>query len=269
MDIVHYLYSHYPRLKRELIDAHMSISPQAFLERVLKSTTIYSLLIAVLSAFLLVNRGYPAFLGVFVFPVVFFLMLNMQMQIPKVAIRRRGKEMNKDALFAGRYLLIKVASGKPLLNALIDASQSYGIASKYFKEIVDNVTFGTPIEQAIEQAQEGCPSPSFKKLLFQIHSALTTGTDITRSLQNTIDEIESEQSIEIERYGKKLASLAMFYMLLAIIVPSLGLTIFVVVAGLVGLPIDNMLYVVLVIFLMLSQLFFISLFKSIRPAVNL
>lgn len=269
VDLVHYVYRRFPRLKRDLLEAHMPIHPQMFIARALKSSIMYSLALSVLAAFPLAKANMPAGLAVLVFPIVFMFMFQLQMMVPKTAIKRRGKEMDNEVLFAGRYLLVKLASGRPLFNALIDASESYGVAAKYFKEIVDSITFGTPIEEALEQAVEVSPSVWFKKILFQINNALKTGTDVTRSLQTTIDDIESEQAIEIERYAKKLSSISMFYMLIAIVLPSLGLTMFVVVTALLSIKLTAAVYILLCVFIAVVQFFFISLFKSIRPSVNL
>jgi pilus assembly protein TadC len=269
MDVVQYVFRKYPHIKKELLEAHMAIAPKAFIARSLKSAAIYSVLLAILAAFPLTRFGVPPLWAVLLVPFVFLFMFTMQLQIPKAAIKRRAREMNNEVLFAGRYILIKLSSGRPLFNALIDASQSYGVASKYFKEIVDNITFGTPIEKALEEAIEMSPSSSFKKILFQIHSALKTGTDVTKTLQSTIEEIESDQEIEIQRYGKKLSSIAMFYMLMAIVVPSLGLTMFVVISALLSIELTSSVYILLAVFIVMSQLFFISVFKSIRPSVNI
>ena len=246
----------------------MPISPTAFIARSLKSSAMYSLMLSILGAFPLVKAGFSPVLAVFIFPISFLIMYNMQLKIPKATIKKRGKEMDNEVLFASRYLLVKIASGRPLFNALIDASESYGVASKYFKEIVDNITFGTPIEKALEDAVELSPSTGFKKVLFQILNALKTGTDVTRSLQNTIEEIEDGQALEIERYSKKLSSIAMFYMLLAIVIPSLGLTMFVIITALLSIKLSAAVYIVLAVFIAMTQMFFISVFKSIRPSVN-
>jgi pilus assembly protein TadC len=156
-----------------------------------------------------------------------------------------------------------------LFNALIEVSQSQGVAAKYFKEIVDDINFGTPIEQALNNAMEGSPSKYFKKVLFQINNALKVGIDVTQNLDIVLKEIEEEQQLEIERYGKKMNSMALFYMLLAIIMPSLGMTMFVVVTSLLSIDIGWPIYIVILVLIAILQLFFVFLFKQIRPSVNM
>ncbi len=194
----------------------------------------------------------------------FFFMMS-----PKNIINKRKRELDQEVLFAGRFLLVKVHSGRPLLNALIEGSQSYGIASKYFKEIVEDINLGTPIEKALDNAVKYSPSEKYRRILFQISTALKVGIDVSIPLSNAIDEITSEQLTEIQRYGKKLNSLALFYMLLAIVLPSIGMAIFVVVGGLLGLPIERNLFLVVTGALVIVQLIFVSIFKASRLSVNL
>ncbi len=191
------------------------------------------------------------------------------MMSPRNIIGKRKRELDQEVLFAGRFLLVKVHSGRPLLNALIEGSQSYGIASKYFKEIVEDINLGTPIEKALDNAVKYSPSEKYRRILFQISTALKVGIDVSIPLSNAIDEITAEQLTEIQRYGKKLNSLALFYMLLAIVLPSIGMAIFVVVGGLLGLPIERNLFLVVTGALIIVQLIFVSIFKASRLSVNL
>jgi pilus assembly protein TadC len=186
-----------------------------------------------------------------------------------IEINKRAREIDKDVLFAGRFLLVKINSGKPLINSIIDASNSYGVASKYFKEIVRDIDLGTPMEDALHNAYKNTPSKKFKKILFQINNALKIGVDVSVPLEAALDEITQDQLVEIQRYGRKLNSLTMFYMLAAIVVPSLGITLFSVVASMVSIVIDMKMFIIVLFFLIFIQLIFLSIFRSIRPNLNL
>lgn len=199
------------------------------------------------------------------FLLVFLFLLN----VPSVYIRKRQSEIDKEVLFAGRYLLVKMQSGVPFFNALTDASQSYGVSSKYFKEIVDDIQMGTPIEDALDKAVDYNASHKFKMILWQMTNALKTGIDTTGSLKAVLDEITKEQIIEIKKYGKKLNSLAMFYMLIGVVVPSLGMAMFIIVTSFVSIQIKLTHLMTIVLMLAFMQFMFLSMFKSIRPNVNL
>lgn len=278
VDLVHYVYRKFPKLRREMAMAHMKISPLDFIRKTLMNAALFAVALGFFSMFMLrklfVDFGLPEFLVPFfailvLMPIIFFIVLTLFLAAPVSVIKKRRQEIEREVLFAGRYLLIKLDSGQPLMNALVDASKSYGVASKYFKEIVDDIMLGTPIEEAIENAINLSPSPAFQKILFQINNSLMLGVDVTDSLQAVLDDITHEQVTEIEEYGSKLNSVTLFYMLIAVVGPSLGLTIFVVVAGMVGFQITNALYIVMWGAIVAVQALFMNVFKGIRPDINL
>lgn len=203
----------------------------------------------------------------------FFATFFMVIKSPVTAISKRQREFDREVLFAGRFILVKLHSGKPLFNAFIDASKSYGVASGYFKEIVDDINMGTPIEKALEKAMIYSPSEKFKKILFQMTNSLKVGIDVSDSLSSVLDEISNEQMLEIQRYSKKLNSLSLFYMLAAIVIPSLGTAILAVVGSLMGFLRDNSsaskIFFVVCIVIFVIQFFFIAIFKTTRLSVNL
>jgi pilus assembly protein TadC len=121
----------------------------------------------------------------------------------------------------------------------------------------------------MHNAYKNTPSKKFKKILFQINNALKIGVDVSVPLEAALDEITQDQLVEIQRYGRKLNSLTMFYMLAAIVVPSLGITLFSVVASMVSIVIDMKMFIIVLFFLIFIQLIFLSIFRSIRPNLNL
>jgi pilus assembly protein TadC len=191
------------------------------------------------------------------------------MQTPVLAQRKVADDINKEVLFAGRFLLVKLNSGKPLVNALIEASQSYGVSNRYFLEIVRDIELGTPLEDAIDRAMHNSPSKHWRSILFQIQNALRLGIDVRTSLEAVLDEISHDYLLQIQRYGKKLSSITLFYLLLAVVFPSLGMTIMVVLLSFAGLQLSWGLLSVILILVVFVQVIFLRVFTSIRPRVNL
>jgi pilus assembly protein TadC len=269
MDVVSYLASSNPKLKKNLRIAKLDQTPKQFIKTNLNNSLVMAACLSVL-AFFYFDKNDISLL--YILPIaagLFFLFYMFNFAKLQARIIKRQKDIDKDVLFAGRYLLVKLNSGQPLLNALVDASKSYGIASNYFKEIVRDIELGKPIEQALSDAAEFSPSAKFRKILFQISNALKIGIDVTEFLDATLNEIANEQLIEINRYGKKLNSLTLFYMLFAVVLPSLGLTIFIVVASISGMDVDFSLYSVLLVAIMVLQLVFLMMYKAIRPTINI
>jgi len=256
-------------LRKKLLTAGINKKPEVFLAQTLRSAIFVGVCMAVLAFFFTQKKGASIVVAIFIGFIFFAIAYFLLSRSVDAKISKRAKKIDKDVLFAGRFLLIKLNSGKPLINSLVDASQSYGVASSYFKEIMRDIDLGTPLEEALDKATDDCPSKKMRKVLFQINNALRIGIDVTQNLEAVLEEIANEQLVEIQRYGKKLNSLTLFYMLIAVVVPSLGLTMFMVIAGLVSLDVGPSTFFVFAFFLVLVEFMFLSLFKSIRPNVNI
>lgn len=269
MDIIYRITTLFPNLKKDLRMAHITHRPDIFVKRTLNSSLTFSLGIIVFMFFMFQVFKISMALLLPAFIVLFILFFFLFISSPKVSVSRRKRDLDREVLFAGRFLLVKIHSGTPIINALVGASKSYGIAAKYFKEIVDDISMGTPLENALDNAIKYSPSDKFRKVLFHINNSIKIGMDISTTLKDVLDEITAEQLIDIQRYGKKLNSLAMFYMLLAVVLPSLGMTMLIVVGGLLAIPLGPNMYIAVVFFLIIIQLVFIIIFKSTRLTVNL
>ncbi len=269
--IIKNLTSKHPELRQKLLTAKIDRSPEKYMENVVK-TTLMGVVTIVILVFLFFSKN-PNFILILLGSIIgsTTLIYIINFRVVDVAIIKRGKDIDREVLFAGRFLLIKLNSGQPLINAIIDASNSFGVANKYFKEIVRDIELGTPLEKALEKAAEYSASNRFKKILFNINNAIKIGIDTRKSLSSILDEIADEQLIEIQRYGKKLNSLTMFYMLIAIILPSLGMTMAVVITSM--LPnlgaMTGALFWLFGAAIIIINLIFINLFKGARPNVNI
>lgn len=271
IDIVKLIIRANPRLKRTLRTAHIPRTPEKFVKRSLMLSLYISLGLSALSFFLFARTlGMKVILLVVpVFAASMMLSTAFILGTPHGMIRRREKEINREVLFAGRYLLVKMESGSPLFNSLIDASRSFSASSKYFREVVDDINTGTPIEAALENAREYNASEKFKKILWQILTALKTGADVTGALRSTLRAIAKEQMLEIKEYGKKLNSLMLFYMVIACILPSLGVALFIIFASFFDLSITTGHLFAALFGLFVIQLFFIIMIRAARPTIEL
>lgn len=259
----------FPMLKRDLRTAHMPDSPISYISKNIKISSVCAFLLTVLFFFILQKASLSFFLLIPIFIVIFFILFEFFIISIKSKIKKREKEIDREVLFVGRYLLVKLYSGRPLLNALIETSESRGIAPKYIKEIVNDIDTGSTIEDALRNAMVYSPSDKLRKILFHVNNALELGIDVTNPLESVLEEITKDEELEIKKYGKKLNTLVIFYMLMAVIVPSLGVAIFIVISSFVHFPITFKGLLILLFFMTVVEFFFIGLFKAIRPVVNL
>jgi pilus assembly protein TadC len=258
-----------PGLETKLRQAGMPDKPEAFIKKTFVSsfymTTGIVFFIASILAKLHVVMGFLYF----VFPILFAILFFYFLKLPDVKIGRREREIARELLFVTRHLIIELESGVALYDAMVSVTNNYPTMGKYFKEIVNKIDMGTPVEEAINEAIEITPSANFRKILWQIINALKTGSDITQSLSGVVDQIAREQVIEVQTYAKKLNPLAMFYMILAVILPTLGTTMLIVFASFLNIELTLAMLMLLVFFLAFFQFLFIGIIRAARPAVEL
>jgi len=247
----------------------MKETPEAYIRKAISMAVYSALGFTVLVFFALDKLNVPLYYLIPAFAVLLIVCFVFLLNVPRGAIRKREREINKEVLFAGRYILVKIQSGVPLYNTLIDGSRSYGICAKYFKEIVDDINIGVPIEEALDRAREYNCSEKFKLILSELVTSLKTGADVIPSLREVLTQITHEEILEIKAYSKKLNAVMMLYLIFAAVMPSLGMTMFTVLAGFISFPLTNTVILLILFALSLIQLFFFSIFKSIRPMVNL
>jgi len=201
-------------------------------------------------------------------PIIFFILFSYLLKLPDVTISKKEKGISKEIVFAGRHLIIELESGVPLYNALINVSKNYEVIGKYFKEIVNKVNLGTSMEDALTEAVEYIPSDDFRRLLWQILNSIRTGSDTAKSLESVLEQIAREQTIEVNEYSKKLNPLAMFYMIIAVILPTLGVTMLIVFSSFIDIEISLTVLLVIAFLLAFTQFMFLSIIKFSRPAVE-
>lgn len=267
--IVGVVVKQFPDLPRKLEMADMEIDPRDFVGRTLINALVMVVLFTFVLALLASALRFSLVLILFLAPIIFFAFFMMGMGAVDVRISQKAREVDRDALFAGRDILIALKSGAPLFNALVGVRKDYGATSREFKKIVEKIDSGIPAEIALQQAYETNKAPSFRRMILQILMSLRSGSDIATGLETTLNQISQEQVIEIKRYGQKLNPIAMFYMLFAIILPSLGVAIGVILSSFISLDVDfGMLLVVLVV-LALIQYTFLTIIKSSRPSFDI
>jgi len=224
-NLAEYLLHHSYDLKNKLKMAGIKKTPIEYIEEVIGKTIVLSLFLLVLSAliFFIVKIDYVWLVPlVLVFPVVSY---NYWMLYPDALIEKRKRELDYEILFAGRHILIALRSGLPLFDTFVSASTGYGEVSVEIKKIVDRIIVGVPATQAIREVAQEVPSKYFSRVMLQIANSLSSGSDVGNSLEAVLEQISKEQVVQLKEYSQKLTPTVMFYMLLGIIVPSIGVVL--------------------------------------------
>lgn len=262
------LLPYFPDLKKKLTFANVPYTVSAFVERILVSTILISVGLLFITAIFFVQTntwlGY-LLIPLIVYPIVVFKYLTFY---PDAMIIKRKRAIDYELVFAGRHIVIALKSGMPLFDSFIGVRKGYGEVSKEFDKIVELVTLGTPLSQAIREVAAVNPSQYFTRILMQIANSLASGADVGNSLEVVLNQIAEEQKIQLKEYGQKLTPIVMFFMVFGIIMPSIGIVLITVLFSVLGSGKDiPSAYILTLIagFITVTQLLFVGLVESSRP----
>jgi len=198
-----------------------------------------------------------------------FILFN-QRNYPKVFSLNKQRDIEKNLLPVLQDMMVQLNSGIPMFSIMGNIAESnYGEVKNEFVKIMKEINSGVSQIDAIEKYAKLNTSPYFRRILWQISNGLRAGSDMTIVVRESIKNLSEEQAIQIQSYGSKLNPLIMFYMLIAIILPSLGITFLIIISSLLGIgeKIVQLVFFVIFIFVIFMQIMFIGLIKSRRPSL--
>lgn len=258
-----------PGLSIKLQQAKLDDTPEEYVKKTVLTSlflaTALSLILFGLFGRMLEN---PLILILF-FPIIALMAFFYFIKYADVKAERVRKEISSEIVFAGRYLIIELESGVPIYDAFNNLAGAFPIVGKYFAEVIAKVDLGTTFEDALNETISVTPSPQLRKMLWQILNSLKTGAEVSDSLNIVFDQMIREQQILVKEYGRKLNPLAMFYMIMAIIVPSLGVTMLLVLASFLGISLELIVLIILAAFVGFIQYMFLAVIRSQRPPMDI
>jgi pilus assembly protein TadC len=258
------LASKLPELRTTLRLARLPDTPEQYLRKI---ATISFMLAFALT---LIAFGFTKSpLAILALPLIFVGAAAYTYRYAEYKVKKQASLINQELVYATRYLIIQLESGIPLYATFENLARSYKHVGKPFAEINEKMNLGTPLTDALNETIENCPSDELRKVFWQILNSLRIGSEVTGAVQNVLDQVVREQKIAVIEYGRKLNPLAMMYMMIAIIVPSLGTTMLVVMATFIGFELNMTILLILAGLLLFVQFMFLAIIRSSRPAVEL
>ena len=258
----------FPSLSLTICQAEIKYKEEEYISLCLAATSIFFVFINIVLILLLVafkgNLLIAPLLGFFISIFVFM----QQIMYPRLFVSRRIRELERNLMPALQDFLIQLKSGIPLFDILVKLSNSdYDEVSKEFKKTVKQINTGTPQIEALENLITYNPSLLFRRVIWQIVNGMKSGSDMANVLQQTINSLGEQQLIQIQNYGSQLNPLAMFYLLIAVILPSLGITFLIILISFLNLQelLTKIIFAGLYIFILFFQITFIGLIKTRRP----
>jgi archaeal flagellar protein FlaJ len=258
-----------PYLQLELDRAGIKIDSKRYAAMCITANLfMFTFLTIVLTIFMLkIKRPFLGILISFVFSLIVFF---MQLNYPKVLSGKRIRKLDVDLLASLRAILIQLNSGVPLFEGIVIISnQEFGEISSEFKKAVKEISAGVPQIQAFETMALKNPSPYFRRAIWQMINGMKEGAPIKEVIGQVIKNLTKEQVIQIEKYGSQLNPLVMFYMMIAVILPALGVTFMLILSSFVGLEefLMKMLFIALLVGVTFFQIMFSGIIKTKRPSL--
>lgn len=259
-----------PSIEKDLRGARMDIDPDTYIATALARAVQISISLgaSVAVAGYIMDRSFILKLGAGLAPLFLPLLFLTFSYQPKVKANRISRQLEKNLPYALRHMLIEVSSGISLYEAMVDASYDYGEASNEFNRIVSDIQGGKSQIEALEDSVARNPSTMYRRAMWQMINALKSGADLTDTLDSLVDTMVEEQKLEVEKYGEDLNPFILMYLMLAVIFPSLGVTLMIVMSSFITLPLGKTTFYGMLVGLALFQMFFLNLVKSKRPEVK-
>ena len=255
-----------PSLKLDLYQAEINIHPKIYASIVALTTFFYFCIMTPVIFLVSLIAGRPDIvlpiaIGSIFSTFVFFYLLRF----PKLVAVRRMKKLESDLLNSLEHIMIEIKSGVPLFNALISVTEGYGEISEEFKTIIMEINAGLSMIKAFEKASLRNPSLHFRRSVWQLTNSMKTGSDVAVALESIVKSLTEDQMIGIKRYGQELGPYTLMYMLVAVIMPTLGITFLIILTSFSGLQIPVVIFPVIIVVLAIFQYFYMGVIKTKRP----
>lgn len=263
-----YLAGALPALREDMLQAEVEIpvrdyAGNAFFASLGNAATL-ALVIAIAGTLAKANYIIPLLaVPAFIFIATFFTLVVY----PKIIAKKRARALEIYVIPAARQLLIQLRSGVPLFNAMASLASDYGDLSVEFKKIVNRINSGVSDIDALTEAARANPSLPFRRMLWQMANALKVGGEVGTALDSLLDELSRDKMDSLKRYGQELSPWVVMYMLMAIIVPSIGISMIIVILSLLSVDMPKVVLGLILLFLAGFNIFFLDFAASRRPSV--
>lgn len=259
----------FPKLKLELNQAGFEYSEKEYLGIGIALFIVYALALSLIFTVTLLAVGSPYFLlGLGAGVILGFLVFMQIILYPKLLIQRKVREMDQNLIYAVRTLLIQIKSGVSLFHAMnIVAQENYGVLSQEFAKAIRKINSGVNQEDALQEMVLDNPSPTLRKIIWQIINGLKGGAELADVLQESMNSMVRDQLIDIRKYGSQLRMDSLIYMMIGVIIPALGLTFLIVLGSVPQIQITESIFWTLLGVVIVMNYFFLGIMKSKRPAL--
>lgn len=190
--------------------------------------------------------------------------------MPKIKIKKKAREIDKDLNFMLRDLQIQLSSGIPIFDAIVNiAAGGYGECSNISNDIVDDIQSGRHIIDVLNEFGIMSASENLRRSISQITNSMITGSDMRGSLKLISSNLQQEKEDKIKRYANELAMWGLIYMMVVVVAPSMGVALLLILSSFMGgKMITEGILALIVVGVVLLEIVFISIIRAKRPDID-
>lgn len=198
------------------------------------------------------------------------LFLVIYLRYPTIIAGKKGERVNKSLVFALKELYLQIISGVTLYDAIKHVANSdYGEVSRELRDAVKRIDTGTSMQAALEDLAENTKSDYLKRTIWQLINTMKAGGTIKGAVKTIINDLVREQRGKIRDYAQELNLWSLMYMLFAVAIPTIGVTMLVILSGFAGFNVTSVTFVLFITLNFGVQIALIGLIKSRRPMVDI
>ncbi len=261
----------FPELNWNLKKAGYKIDAIVFLSIAL----FFALMIFVISMLVIVmplaiRGGLDILAGIAVAGVLGIMAFFYVMLIPNLKIGRKKGQIDKNLEYMLKDMQIQLTAGIPLFDIFVNvASGEYGECSVVCSKIIQDVHSGKSIVNVLDEYGLISPSEYMRRVFWQMVNALKTGSNVGISLKMISQEIREEKENGITTYSHELALWSLVYMIFVIVLPSMGITLILILSSFLGgATITESIFWLMLVAIVFFQLVFLSIIRNKRPDIN-
>ncbi len=259
-------------IKYDLKKAELEIEAEEYLTAVFFSAVIYGIIFFVLGTLLIflrdgiIESAFP--LNLIIGIVFFILSFFLHIIYPGIISKRIAFGIDQNLIFALKSMLIQVKSGIPLFDSMKNiAKADYGVVSKEFENVVQEIIAGTSESKAIEKMALRTKSDYLKKAAWQLVTSIQSGASPAGAIETTTNNLTANQLRAIKNYSAELNLWILMYLLLAAAIPTLGITFLIILSSMGGSTITPEYLILVILFAFVVQIVLIGFVKNRKPKV--
>lgn len=255
-------------MDQELVRSDIKMKPAEYISMCFSSTLFLFIILSIVSSMLLSKLDTNIWGGIIGVFIICLFIFSQQLMYPKLKASKKITDIERNLLPALQNMLVQLNSGVPLFNVLATISDAdYGGVSEQFRIAVRQINAGHQQIPVLEELAKNNPSLHFRRTMWQIINGMKTGSNMSSVIKISIENLSEEQLIQIQQYGSQLNPLAMFYMIIAVIIPALGVTFIMIMSSFLSMTplLTKTIFWGLLGALFFLQLMFMGMLKTRRP----